>query len=442
MNHAGLKILAVDDQPENLGLLNRVLEMAQFDVRAATSGQAALQAARADLPDLILMDISMPGMDGFEVCKKLKADTKTKDVPVVFLTGRSDTEHLVKGFELGAVDYITKPFNNSELLHRINTHLELSHLRKNLERQVSEQTNEILAANSEMEKSNRVYSSFVPREFLTQLGRDNILDVQLGDHVQTDMTILFADIVDFTSLSEKMGPQASFKFINAYLSWISPIIRMNNGFIDKYIGDAIMAIFPENADDALQTAVGIQQAMQRFNKQFVSAGFPPIRIGIGLHKGSLMLGVIGEAERMETTVISDAVNVAARLERLTRRYDVGIVVSENTLQSLAEDNNTYHTRLIDKVRVKGRSETTVVHEVYNGDSAEAIAQKQETSEEYEKGVELYYQRQFTEANLHIARVLSQTPDDKVVRLHQQRIAAAIANGVADDCTGVELLEGK
>jgi class 3 adenylate cyclase len=442
MNHAGLKILAVDDQPENLGLLNRVLEMAQFDVRAATSGQAALQAARADLPDLILMDISMPGMDGFEVCKKLKADPKTKDVPVVFLTGRSDTEHLVKGFELGAVDYITKPFNNSELLHRINTHLELSHLRKNLERQVSEQTNEILAANSEMEKSNRVYSSFVPREFLTQLGRDNILDVQLGDHVQTEMTILFADIVDFTSLSEKMGPQASFKFINAYLSWISPIIRMNNGFIDKYIGDAIMAIFPENADDALQTAVGMQQAMQRFNKQFVSAGIPPIRIGIGLHKGSLMLGVIGEAERMETTVISDAVNVAARLERLTRRYDVGIVVSENTLQSLAEDNNTYHTRLIDKVRVKGRSETTVVHEVYNGDSAEAIAQKQETSEEYEKGVELYYQRQFTEANLHIARVLSQTPNDKVVRLHQQRIAAAIANGVADDWTGVELLEGK
>ena len=442
MDHAGLKILAVDDQPENLGLLNRVLEMAQFDVRAATSGQAALQAARADLPDLILMDISMPGMDGFEVCKKLKGDPKTKDVPVVFLTGRSDTEHLVKGFELGAVDYITKPFNNSELLHRINTHLELSHLRKNLERQVSEQTNEILAANSEMEKSNRVYSSFVPREFLTQLGRDNILDVQLGDHVQTDMTILFADIVDFTSLSEKMGPQASFKFINAYLSWISPIIRMNNGFIDKYIGDAIMAIFPENADDALQTAVGMQQAMQRFNKQFVSAGIPPIRIGIGLHKGSLMLGVIGEAERMETTVISDAVNVAARLERLTRRYDVGIVVSENTLQSLAEDNNAYHTRLIDKVRVKGRSETTVVHEVYNGDSAEVIAQKQETREEYEKGVELYYQRQFTEANLHIARVLSQTPDDKVVRLHQQRIAAAIANGVAEDWTGVELLEEK
>ena len=94
------------------------------------------------------------------------------------------------------------------------------------------------------------------------------------------------------------------------------------------------------------------------------------------------------------------------------------------------------------MRVKGRSETTVVHEVYNGDSAEAIAQKQETSEEYEKGVELYYKRQFTEANLHIARVLSQTPNDKVVRLHQQRIAAAIANGVADDWTGVELLEGK
>ncbi len=441
MNYAGLKILTVDDQPENLGLLSRVLEVEKFDVRAATSGQAALQAARADLPDLILMDISMPGMDGFEVCKKLKADPKTKDVPVIFLTGNSDTDHIVKGFELGAVDYITKPFSNTELLHRINTHLELSHLRRNLEHQVSEQTDEILAANTEIEQSNRVYNAFVPNEFLTLLGRENILDVALGDHVETEMTILYSDIVDFTSLAEKMGSQASFRFINAYLSWISPIIRMNKGFIDKYIGDAIMAIFPASADDALQAAVGMQQAMQRFNEQFISAGIPPIRIGIGVHKGNLMLGVIGEAERMETTVISDTVDAAARLERLARRHAVGITVSQSTLSTLAEDA-IYHTRLIDKVRVKGRHETTLVHEVYDGDIAEQIETKNETREEYERGLELYYQRQFTAANLCIANVLAQAPDDKVVQLHQQRIAAAIANGVAEDWTGIEVIEGK
>lgn len=439
MKHEGKKILAVDDQPENLGLLNRILEMALFSVRTATGGQAALQAARADLPDLILMDISMPGMDGFEVCKKLKADPKTQGVPVIFLTGRSDTEYLVKGFELGAVDYITKPFNNTELLHRINTHLELSQLRKGLESQVAEQSDEISAANSKMEEANRIFSAFVPQTFINLLEREDILEIKLGDHAEMEMAVLFADIVGFTDLAAKMGPEASFRFINAYLSWISPIIRMNKGLIDKYAGDTIMAIFPESVGDALQSAVEMQQAMQRFNEQFIAAGIPPIRIGIGVHWGKLMLGIVGEAERMATNVISDAINVAARLERLTRRYDVGIVTSGVALEHLG-DNRTYSARPIDRIRVKGRGETTNVYEIYDGDSAERKALKEATHDEYTEGVELYYERQFTEANLRIARVLSQTPNDKVVRQFQQRIAAAIANGVAADWNGVELLE--
>ena len=168
-----------------------------------------------------------------------------------------------------------------------------------------------------MERPYQVYSSFVPRKFLTLLQRDNILDVQLGDQVQTEMCVLFCDIIAFTSLSEKLGPENSFRFINAYLSWISPIVRMNKGFIDKYIGDSIMALFPNEADDA----VAMQKAMAQFNEKFIAPGTPSIRIGVGVHIGKLMLGVIGESQRMETTVISDAVNVASRLERLTRRYD-------------------------------------------------------------------------------------------------------------------------
>ena len=185
----------------------------------------------------------------------------------------------------------------------------------------------------------------------------------------------------------------------------------------------------------------MQQAMQRFNEQFIAAGIPPIRIGIGVHWGKLMLGIVGEAERMATNVISDAINVAARLERLTRRYDVGIVASGVALEHLG-DNQTYSARPIDRIKVKGRGETTNVYEIYDGDSAERKAQKEATHDEYTEGVELYYERKFTEANLHIARVLSQTPDDKVVRQYQQRIGAAIANGVAADWTGVELLDAQ
>ena len=226
MNDDKVEILIVDDAPENLELLGRILELADFSVRPATSGQAALQSAQAALPDLILLDLAMPVMDGFETCRRLKANPATKDVPVIFLTGQGDIEKIVQGFELGAVDYITKPFNTTELLRRVSTHIELYQLQRSLSHEVETKTDEVQDAQEHMERANQVYSSFVPREFLTLLQHDNILDVQLGDQVQTEMCVLFCDIIAFTSLSEKLGPEDSFRFINAYLSWISPIVRM------------------------------------------------------------------------------------------------------------------------------------------------------------------------------------------------------------------------
>ena len=441
MDDNKVDILIVDDASDNLALLGRLLQLADFSVRPVTSGQAALQAAQAALPALILLDLHMPVMDGFETCRRLKANPATNDVPLIFLTGRGETEEVIQGFELGAVDFITKPFNSIELLRRVSTHIELYQLRRSLSREVEVKSDEVQDAHEQMERANQVYSSFVPKEFLTLLQRENILDVQLGDQVQTEMCVLFSDIIAFTSLANQLGPEDSFRFINAYLSWVSPIIHMNKGFIDKYIGDSIMALFPTDCDDAVAAAVSMHKAMAQFNQRYIAPGSPPVQIGIGVHVGELMLGVIGESQRMETTVISDAVNVASRLEKLTRRYDVGLVVSEHVMAKLS-DRDQYRFRVLDKVQVKGRSEPLVIYEIFEGNPDSLIERKLGTQADYEEALRLYYDRKFTESNLLIAQALAKDPDDRVLHFHQQRIADAVAHGVPAEWVGVETLKKK
>ena len=246
------------------------------------------------------------------------------------------------------------------------------------------------------------------------------------------MCVLFSDIIAFTSISEKLGRENSFRFISAYLSWISPIVRMNKGFVDRYIGDSIIALFPNEADGAVKAAVAMQKAMAQFNAKFVAPGTPSIRIGVGVYFGKLMLYAIGESQRMETTVVSDAVNVASRLERLTGRYDgVGLVVSEHVMGKLTT-RGQYKFRVLDKVQVKGRNQPLVVYEIFEGHTDALIERKLGTQADYEEAMRLYYNRKFTQANLLNAQALAQDPDDRVLQYHQERIAEAIVHGVPDD----------
>ncbi|HYX05016.1 MAG TPA: adenylate/guanylate cyclase domain-containing protein, partial [Reyranella sp.] len=170
-----------------------------------------------------------------------------------------------------------------------------------------------------LQKTNLSIERFVPHAFLRIVGKPSIVDVELGDNKQETMSILFSDIRSFTTLSESMTPDENFTFINAYLERMGPVIRNHNGFIDKYIGDAIMALFT-NADDAVRAGLAMLETLAAFNAERRPAGQPPIGIGIGINSGSLMLGTIGEKQRMEGTVISDAVNLAARVEDLTKTY--------------------------------------------------------------------------------------------------------------------------
>jgi class 3 adenylate cyclase/HAMP domain-containing protein len=217
-----------------------------------------------------------------------------------------------------------------------------------------------------LKDTNQAYARFVPNEFLELLNKDQIIDIQLGNHLEMTMTVLFSDIRAFTTLSEKMSPQESFDFINAYLRKMGPIIRENNGFIDKYIGDAIMALFI-NADDALKAAMTMHDELLEFNEAREHQGFPVTKIGIGINTGELMLGIIGEQNRLQCTVISDAVNVASRVESLTKTYKTSLIISESTYKQLTEPSR-YVIRFLDNIKVKGRSERVKLFAVekYNG----------------------------------------------------------------------------
>jgi len=292
-----------------------------------------------------------------------------------------------------------------------------------------------------MSQLNQAYERFVPREFLSLLDKQSIIDVQLGDQVEKEMTILFSDIRDFTSLSEKMSPQDNFDFINAYLGQMEPIIHQYQGIIDKYIGDAIMALFPSDVDEALKGAIAMLKALVKYNQILQYTEFEGIRIGIGLHTGKLMLGTIGGQNRMDGTVISDAVNLASRIEGMTKKYGATLLISEETYAHL-NDPSQYGIRTIDRVKVKGKSEPVTVYEVFDGDAPHLAELKMKTRDDFEKGLAHYRQKAFTEATRCFEQVLRTHPDDKAAQIYLNRCQHWQKVGVPDDWEGVEALDSK
>ena len=266
---------------------------------------------------------------------------------------------------------------------------------------------------------NQAFSRFVPREFLQFLDKQSIVDVQLGEAVQKEMSVLFSDIRDFTSFSERMTPEDNFKFINSYLSRMGPVISENQGFIDKYIGDAIMALFSGNADNAVKAAIAMLQKLADYNQHRAASGYASIQIGIGINTGSLMLGTVGGQSRMDTTVISDAVNLASRLESLTKNYGVSLLISQQTLVRL--DNPTeYSIRFIERTKVKGKSKAVAVFEVFDGDEPDMKQAKLATKAIFEEGLFLYYQQAFSAAAKRFADVLSINSKDRVAQIYLER----------------------
>jgi len=272
---------------------------------------------------------------------------------------------------------------------------------------------------TELIQLNVAYSRFVPRQFLQLLNKESIIDVQLGDQVQQEMSVLFSDIRDFTTLSETMTPSENFKFINAYLSRMEPAILENNGFIDKYIGDAIMALFSGSADDAVKAGISMLQRLAEFNTNRGRLGRPHIKIGIGINTGSMMLGTVGGHSRMDGTAISDAVNLASRLEGLTKNYGVALLISEKTFLALNNPAD-YAIRRIDRVKVKGKSEQVIVYEVFDADPPEIKEGKLFTEAVFKQAIVLYNSGNLSEAAQLFSHCLHLNPGDKVAKIYLER----------------------
>ncbi|MEG4457935.1 ATP-binding protein [Microcoleus sp. N9_A1] len=407
-----IKILVVDDEPINIQVITNNLSLENYAITQASNGLEALNLIASGFkPDLILLDVMMPQMTGYEVCREVRQKYSPLEMPILMLTAKNQTTDLVEAFNLEANDYVTKPFIKKELLARINTQIRLA-------------------------KLNAAYGRFVPHDFLSLLEKPSIIEVKLGDNQERDMTVLFADIRSFTSLSEQMTPPENFAFINTYLGKVSPAIRKNNGFIDKYIGDAVMALFSTSPDDGVRAAIDMQEEVNIFNQEREQKGLFPIAIGVGLHAGNLMLGTIGERERMESTVIADAVNLASRLEGLTKVYGARILVSGAIIDRL-EEPEKYKYRFVDRVAVKGKTNAVSVFEIYDTETEKSIVLKQQTAEIFQEALNFYYQQKFVAAQKVFENILQINPDDRVAMLYFKRARKYRMYGAPDGWCGVE-----
>lgn len=274
------------------------------------------------------------------------------------------------------------------------------------------------------------FGHFVPRDFLEFLGAKDISDVVPGDEVEMTLTVMFSDIRNFTTLSEDMSSHQTFQFINSYLANMEVPIHRHGGIIDKFIGDAIMALFTGSADSALDAAISMMSALKQYNANRRKAHWQDIEIGIGLNTGLATLGVFGHSERMETTVIGDCVNVSSRMEGLTKKYLSPILISEDTLIAL-NDPSKYCIRFVDRVRVKGRIRPLSVYEVFDGDDGKLIDRKLLGLEVFERAVALFHLREVDAATQIFENYLVAIPDDKIAVQYLDRCHEFRENGIYD-----------
>ena len=319
----------------------------------------------------------------------------------------------------------------------VRTNDEIGELTAGYNQMTSELNNYI----SKISRLNEAYLRFVPREFIEELNRKDIMQIELGDQVQREMTILFTDIRDFTELSEEMNPKENFDFINQYLGIMEPIISSNNGFIDKYIGDSIMALFRKGADDALLATLEMRRVLIDFNELRESEGKSPIEFGTGIHTGNMMLGIVGGYGRMDGTVISDAVNLASRLEGLSKYYGASVIISEDTLIKLSNPS-MFNYRFLDIAKVKGKKQAVYIFELIDAEPEPSRSKKIETKSTFVKAAE-YYRNQDFEAALDLFLAVQKIhPTDKAANLYIKRCQHIIKNGLPEDWNSTEIFNFK
>jgi len=255
---------------------------------------------------------------------------------------------------------------------------------------------------------------FVPMEFIESLNRKSLLEVRLGDYVEKEVTVMFMDIRGYTTLAEQMTPEENFRFISAFNGRFNPVIKQNHGFINQYLGDGFMAIFPNQPEDALCAAIDIQRAVRAYNHRNEDRREALIRVGIGMHTGSLIMGITGDKDRWDAAVISDTVNTASRIESLTKSYLAPVMLSRQTMDKLTEGHR-FNIRPLGKVQVKGKREPIDVFECFDGDSPQSLQLKKKTLSDFIQGIDLYLDNSTSDARYVFQKVLETHPEDEIVQ---------------------------
>lgn len=333
------KILIVDDEPFNVDYLEQELAELNYETISAQNGREALEKIRAECPDLVLLDIMMPIMDGFTVLERVKADISMRDTPIIVISAVNDLTSVVRGIQSGAEDYLPKPFEPILLQARITASLEKKSLR---------------------DQQRKLLHTFASKEVADLLMADGFT---LGGK-RIDASIMFTDIRSFTTLSEKSDPADTIEMLNSYFAAIFEPISRHGGIVNQIIGDGLMALYGivrRNEDHrllAVNAAIGILEALQNFNEARAAAGRLPIRIGVGIASGSVIAGYAGTQHRATYTCVGDTVNLAARIEAHTKVVGRPILIDSSTQQGLPPE---IATEPLGPVLFKGK---TVPNEIY------------------------------------------------------------------------------
>jgi adenylate cyclase len=341
------RILAVDDNKQNLDILSKALTVAAYDVIKASDGPAALKLIETAPPDLVLLDVMMPGMSGYEVCKRIRAVESTRLLPVVMLTALSDVADRIRGIEAGADDFLSKPFNREELLTRVKSLLRIKTLHDELETK-----NRLLRT---------LFGRYVSEEVAAEIVADPARHLELGGE-KREVTVLFGDLRGFTPLAEQLDPQEAVDILNTYLKFVIDTVFESRGTLDKFHGDGFMAFFgaPIRREDDPFNAVRCALAIQEGLKHITFPKFPDLRVnmGMGLNTGIVLAGNIGSERRTDYTVVGDEVNVAQRFEASAGPGQ--ILMTGSTYERVKD---VVLVRELGHLRVAGKQEGVMAYDV-------------------------------------------------------------------------------
>ncbi|MBP1966270.1 adenylate/guanylate cyclase domain-containing protein [Paenibacillus aceris] len=287
---------------------------------------------------------------------------------------------------------------------------------------------------TKVENFSQSYYRFVPQQFLRFLNKESILEVQLGDQVEKNMSILIFNIRGFYLLSKRLTPEENFNFVNSFLSRFGPYVRKHQGLMNKYLGAGFMALFPNQADEALQACIEMRKELELYNSHRAKVGYSPLDFGIGLHKGPLRLGIIGEEQRLEGNVISDGVNVAAVLEKMTEPLGASILITNHVVQSLQQPSG-FQYRNLGLIQVEGVKEPLRLFDVYQGDPDTIRALKEKTKVLFEQAVTYYQVGRFYDAREAFLMVIKQNRQDKAAQLYFYICDEYFQNGTTAEWNG-------